>query len=235
LRTEHKHAARLAAASRKTPWNGETPSDDDGARERLLDAALACFERFGVLKTTVDDVATAAHVSRTTVYRYFRGGRDEMIHGIFMREVRELGAEIADVMRTERTFPDAMITAIVFAVRSVREGVHLRFLFSPDTVGQTANIAMASPAFYELTTETLRPLFEESQRRGEIRADLSLQDTGEWLVRITLSLMTMGAPVQRDEEQLRAFLGEFLVPMFRPDPPVVSLDDAGTGKLVSRG
>lgn len=226
MKSEHRHAARLAAANRKTPWNGAAPSDDDGARDRLLDAAADCFARFGVLKTTVDDVAMTAHVSRTTVYRYFRGGRDEMILGVFMREMNELGGEIATAMRAESTFSEAVVSAITFAVRSVREGVHLKFLFSPETVGETANIMMTSPAFYALTTETLRPFFEAAQRQGEVRDDLRLEDTGEWLVRITLSLMMVSPPVQRDEEQLRAFLREFLVPMFRPDPSVVTIDDA---------
>jgi len=225
VKTEHRQAARLAAASRKTPWDGNAPTDDDGARERLLDSASTCFERFGVMKTTVDDVAASAGVSRTTVYRYFRGGRDELILGVFMREVNELSGEIAAAMSTERNFPDAVVAAIVFAVQSVRDGVHLKFLFSPDNVGQTAQIVMTSPAFYTLTSQTLRPFFDGARTRGEIRDDLALEDTAEWLVRITLSLMMVDAPVHRSPDELRAFLREFLVPMFRPDPSVVSLED----------
>ncbi|MEX2555391.1 MAG: TetR/AcrR family transcriptional regulator [Actinomycetota bacterium] len=234
MKSEHRHAARLAAENRKTPWDGRAPADDDIARDRLLDAAASCFERFGVLKTTVDDVATTAHVSRTTVYRYFRGGRDELILGVFMREVQELSGEIAAAMREESTFPEAVISSIVFAVRSVRDGIHLRFLFSPETVGETANIVMTSPAFYALTSETLRPFFEDGQHRGEIRTDLKLEDTSEWLVRITLSLMTVNAPVERDDDQLRAFLREFLVPMFRSEPSVITLDGPDA-QFASRG
>ena len=40
------------------------------ARELLLDATERCFERYGIAKTTIDDIADEAGVSRGTVYRY---------------------------------------------------------------------------------------------------------------------------------------------------------------------
>ena len=45
------------------------PNDPDTARDRLLDAAEACFERSGISNTTVEDIAKQASVSRATVYR----------------------------------------------------------------------------------------------------------------------------------------------------------------------
>ncbi|MBI1843295.1 MAG: TetR/AcrR family transcriptional regulator, partial [Actinobacteria bacterium] len=41
----------------KLRWGAEAPTDSDQSRERLIDAAEACFERYGVMKTTVEDVA----------------------------------------------------------------------------------------------------------------------------------------------------------------------------------
>ena len=40
---------------------------------RLRDAALVCIGRFGLAKTTVDDIAHEAGCSRATLYRYFDG------------------------------------------------------------------------------------------------------------------------------------------------------------------
>ena len=39
----------------------------------ILDATAACIARFGLGKTTLDDVAKAAGCSRATVYRLFPG------------------------------------------------------------------------------------------------------------------------------------------------------------------
>src|SRR5437868_15490331 len=41
-------------------------------REIIIAAAMACFGRHGLTKTTVVDIARAADVSRSTVYEYFQ-------------------------------------------------------------------------------------------------------------------------------------------------------------------
>ena len=44
--------------------------------ERILDAAYACFTRHGVRRTTMDDIAAAAEMSRPAVYQYVRNKDD---------------------------------------------------------------------------------------------------------------------------------------------------------------
>jgi len=44
---------------------------DDLRRRRLLDAALATFVRFGFRKTSMEEVARAAHISRQGLYLHF--------------------------------------------------------------------------------------------------------------------------------------------------------------------
>lgn len=45
-------------------------------RERILEAAYHRIAQDGMAKTTVEDVARDANVSRPTVYRHFPGGKD---------------------------------------------------------------------------------------------------------------------------------------------------------------
>ena len=78
--------ARLTGTPhRPTPWGDHPPRDDDEARTRLLDAAERCYERRGVARTTVDDIAKEAAVHRTTVYRYF-GTHDDVLAFVMLRE-----------------------------------------------------------------------------------------------------------------------------------------------------
>jgi TetR/AcrR family transcriptional regulator len=44
--------------------------------ERILDAAYACFTRHGIRRTTMDDIAAAADMSRPAVYQYVRNKDD---------------------------------------------------------------------------------------------------------------------------------------------------------------
>jgi AcrR family transcriptional regulator len=51
-------------------------SRPDGRREKVLDAAYACFVRHGVRKTTMEDIAAAAGMSRPALYQYVRSKDD---------------------------------------------------------------------------------------------------------------------------------------------------------------
>ena len=75
--------------ARPASWGDQPPVDDDEARRRLLDAAEVCYERRGVSRTTVDDIAKEASVHRTTVYRYF-GTRDDVLAFVLLRETADV-------------------------------------------------------------------------------------------------------------------------------------------------
>ena len=53
-------------------------TDEEAAarRERILDAARWCFLNFGFAKTSFDDIAKRAGISRTLLYRTFRNKED---------------------------------------------------------------------------------------------------------------------------------------------------------------
>jgi len=51
----------------------------------ILDAAKKRFERFGVKKTTMDEISGDAGVSKKTVYEIFRS-KDELFVSLFIRE-----------------------------------------------------------------------------------------------------------------------------------------------------
>jgi AcrR family transcriptional regulator len=50
---------------------------DDSRRRALLEAAITVFMRFGFRKTSMDEVARAAHVSRQALYLHF-SSKDEL-------------------------------------------------------------------------------------------------------------------------------------------------------------
>ena len=61
--------------------------------EGILDAALVEFERHGVRRVALDDVARRAGVSRTTIYRRF-ANRANLMAAVIERENAALFADI---------------------------------------------------------------------------------------------------------------------------------------------
>lgn len=84
-------------------------------RESLLAAAYRCIARAGIARTTLDDVAREAGVSRPTLYRHFPGGRDALVRDVVVWEAsRFLGditAAVADIPDTPSLVEELVIVA----------------------------------------------------------------------------------------------------------------------------
>ena len=83
--------------------------------ERLLQATFACVARYGIAKTTVEDVARETGVSRATVYRQFPGGKEQLIGDTIRWETARFFAELAVAIEHASDFETTLEEAIVFA------------------------------------------------------------------------------------------------------------------------
>ena len=95
-------------------------------RDRLLAATYRCVERFGLGKTTIDDIVKESGVSRATIYRQFPGGRDELLLETVGLGARQL-LQRARRPRARRARPGGAARAgPAYAHRSVAEHAVLR-------------------------------------------------------------------------------------------------------------
>lgn len=192
-------------------WGTDAPFDTDAARERLINAAEACFLRYGVMKTTVEDVAAFANVSRATVYRYF-AGRDELILGVLLRDGGRFLEVLGHQLDAAQDLETAIVDGVLHTLAAVERDENLALLFAPEAAGLTTSIAGASDALFEMTALFLRPHFEKGLADGTLRIGLDLDDAAEWTLRSILTLITVDGPRKRTEAQLRSFLQTYLVP-----------------------
>ena len=104
---------------------------DRAADDRVVDAALACFSRWGVAKTTLDDIARQAGVSRATIYRQFPGGKDVVLDAVAGRELAQFFAGLrAEMDRTAGDLEDLLVAGIAYTSRAIREHAALQFLLA---------------------------------------------------------------------------------------------------------
>jgi AcrR family transcriptional regulator len=90
-------------------------------RERLLQATYTCVARWGLAKTTVEDAARQAGVSRATVYRYFPGGRDELISAVVGWEFNRFFVRLYDEVHDAESLEEVMERGLMFAHLAVVE------------------------------------------------------------------------------------------------------------------
>ena len=104
--------------------------------ERILDAALVCIARWGLAKTSLDDVAREAGVSRATVYRAFPGGKDALAEAVARSEMTRFFAAVEGRLAEAATLEDLLVAGMSEAATRIVSHGALRALitFEPDVV-----------------------------------------------------------------------------------------------------
>jgi AcrR family transcriptional regulator len=185
-------------------------------RDRLLDAAEACFRRYGLVNTTINDVVREAKVPRATLYRH-AGGKNELIAAALTREVQRFLERLGAFVATCDSFASIIVDGTMFAARDMASHEPFGTLFTnePFTVVETAVAPVRDEMWVRLTT-FVAPLVEHARETGEARPKLTVEDATEWLQRCIRSLVESPRP-ERSDAELRAFLERMLLPAFVPD------------------
>ncbi|HWA67674.1 MAG TPA: TetR/AcrR family transcriptional regulator [Mycobacteriales bacterium] len=180
------------------------------ARERVVAAAERCFAQYGVAKTTVEDVARLAGTSRASVYRYFPGGRDEIILAALLSSAHEFLPQIPARLRSARSVGDAIVELIVSAVDWVRSEPWRASLMSAP-LSRTLNAADAA-APYAVCAAFIAPYFTAARDAGLVRPAVELDDAVEFVVRMIHSLLVVPGHRDRDDAETRRYVHTFVLP-----------------------
>jgi AcrR family transcriptional regulator len=98
----------------------------DGAQRRIVAAALACIARWGVAKTSLDDIAREAGVGRATVYRAVPGGKDRVLELVLAHELGRVFHELDAELAAATDLPDLLSRGLTAALRTVADHPALR-------------------------------------------------------------------------------------------------------------
>jgi len=93
-------------------------------KAKILDAAQKLFARFGLKKTSMDDIAKLAHVAKTTLYNHFTG-KEEMFIKTLEGEVDNLKAKIESAVNEESDPQKKVRAFIISKIEGMREARNL--------------------------------------------------------------------------------------------------------------
>lgn len=190
-------------------------ADADEARQQLLGAAEQVILRYGVAKTTMDDIGREAGVSRPTVYRYF-GDRDALLSALIERRSRMLFDRARTFIASHDSFDEQLIEGLIYLVDHGRRDPIVRILVSPEHMELATTLVGASTLASELTAEMWTPILEAAAERGEIRPGLDLNEVAEWLALVQFILVGRLDFARADDPGHRHLLRTFVLPAFLP-------------------
>ena len=77
-------------------------------RDHIIETTQRCIDKFGINKTTLDDVAAEAAMGRMTLYRVFRT-RNELLNAVGLSRLKLIGEKVAPLIGSYDGFEDAII------------------------------------------------------------------------------------------------------------------------------
>ncbi len=139
-------------------------SDRSSQRIKVVDAALRCLARLGTTKTTVDDIAREAGLSRATLYRIFPGGKEGIFSAVVDTEVARLFSALAVAMGEATDLEDVLVAGISEAASRLTSHAALSYLF-------------------EFEPGVIQPVlaFSEGDRLLLVASDFAAPFFGRWL------------------------------------------------------
>lgn len=89
-------------------------------RETLLKTAQKLFARFGFNKTTVDEIAAAAHIAKSTLYHHF-ASKEDIFRAVIEREGQTLARRIRDAVEAAGTPQEKLRAYVITRMGHLRE------------------------------------------------------------------------------------------------------------------
>jgi AcrR family transcriptional regulator len=151
-----------------------TPDRAERTRRRILEAAGRCFADLGFAKTTVEEIARAAGVSKALVYIHFRG-KEELLEAVFEATLEEWGTFTwSEVERQDDgSVSGALASMHRASIEYARDHPLLRSIFNREVVMVVVpHLRPLGRRTQEAWRERLVALLERGIGSGELRSDL---------------------------------------------------------------
>ncbi|WP_211840409.1 TetR/AcrR family transcriptional regulator [Saccharopolyspora hirsuta] len=198
----------------------EHAENNDETTARVLEAAYELFRRMGIRRTSMEDVARQAGVSRITVYRRFTT-KDALVEQVIRREFRRYFDQFLLDIREARTVADRVEIGFASSLRAIRQNPLIGGLMvaEPDLVVPS----LVGDGGRTMTTVSrfVASRLRLEQRAGNVAHDVDVELVAEMMVRVSTSFLVTPSNLidLDDDEQVRRIARRFLVPMLEPPAP----------------
>ena len=152
--------------------------------QRVADAALACIAEHGVRAVTVERIALEAGVSRASVYRWFPGGRRDVLLAAGAQEMARFFAVLEPRLAQASTLDDCLAAGLSTSVQFLRDSrpLHALIEHEPELVFPHLAFDRMGTAFDVAAQVAIHHLHRflgdpDARRAAELVARLALSHT----------------------------------------------------------
>ena len=194
--------------------------DHDETGARILDAANDVFCAIGIQRSTMEDVAQRAGVSRITVYRRF-ATKAVLVDKLIRREIRRYFDQFRIDIEKAETAADRVVLGFVSSLGAFRRNPLIGGLMAADPNALVPTTIGDGGRTLATVRQFLAGQLRREQDAGNVSGDVDVDIVAELMVRVCSSFLVIPSHIVDldDDEQLAYVARRFLVPMLAPNDP----------------
>ena len=179
--------------------------------ESILETAKKAFARYGLRKTSLEEVARMARVAKATIYNYF-GSKDQVYMEVLRREANEVVEKISSSMDQEALPCDKLVSFAKAKFRYMRQAINILNLDREGIEKLLPSAESVRNELFEREVNIIRSILEEGVKKGIFHINnivFAARAIGHALKGFELNWL-----VQESEEKIDHYLDELMSILF---------------------
>ncbi len=131
----------------------------------ITTVAQRLFSRYGLIKTTVDEIAKAARMGKASLYHYFRS-KEDIFREVIEKESRILDEKIKEAIDKEETPQGKLKAFVVTKMRYLSELANIYSALKDEYLDHYAFIEKAREKNFHKEIETIKTILREGIEKG---------------------------------------------------------------------
>ncbi|MDL1978993.1 MAG: TetR/AcrR family transcriptional regulator [Deltaproteobacteria bacterium] len=175
--------------------------------ESILNAAKKLFGRYGLQKTSLDEIARVARVAKATIYNYF-GSKDRVYLEVLRREANEIVQKISSSVDQEVLPVNKLIAFARAKFRYMRHAINILNLDREGIEKLLPSAESIRSELFEREVNIIRSILEQGVEKGVFRLnDVPLAATG---IAHALRGFELNWLIQESEDRIEYYLDELM-------------------------
>jgi AcrR family transcriptional regulator len=179
--------------------------------ESILGSAKKLFARYGLQKTSVDEMARMARVAKATIYNYF-GSKDQVYLEVLRREMDEIIEKTSSLVAQEVSPGDKLTTFVKTKFRYMREAINILNLDREGIEKLLPSAEGIRNELFEREVDIIHSILKEGVEQGVFYLDNILLTARA--ISHALRGFELNWLVQESEEKIDYYLNELMSILF---------------------
>jgi AcrR family transcriptional regulator len=181
--------------------------------ELIVQAAATCFQRWGYVRTRMEDIAKEAGIARPVIYRHV-SSKEALLLEVIVRHIRRRADQLHATLPRVGPAGPLLVQAFMWGVEATEGREVVETIVGVEVMHDTARLIAESEPVADAMADYWRPYLEHAAATGALRPEVDIDRAVRWLtmIRFTfLSLPELAPPEDEIEGYVRTFVAGALV------------------------